>query len=124
VLRELRDYYANAVCELKKGKRRKISEDRKRNPPGVVETEADVDITKQSLLTLTLDAAIRDPRCRAAILRRVMEKCTRSFEELSFDFFVHTLGQDHEIDGYKLKCLAKNVRELVDKGFVKGAVVW
>ncbi|KAI0908335.1 hypothetical protein F4823DRAFT_640228 [Ustulina deusta] len=85
---------------------------------------ADVDVTKQSLLTLTLDAAIRDPRCRTAALRRLLEKCSRPFEELDFDFFVDSLGEGYGIDPLKLKCLANNVKELVVEGFVKGAVVW
>ncbi|KAI3320754.1 hypothetical protein HD806DRAFT_216730 [Xylariaceae sp. AK1471] len=131
VLRELRDYYANAVRELKKkrGKRRTPPRGVKAGAPGEEQADVggnyeEVDVTKQSLLTLTLDAAIRDPRCRTAALRRVMEKCSRSFEELDFDLFVETLGEGYEVDTFKLKCLAKNIRELVDKGFVKGAVVW
>ncbi|KAI8632985.1 hypothetical protein F5Y19DRAFT_336171 [Xylariaceae sp. FL1651] len=146
VLRELRESYARAVRELKRRKRSKDDE----TGPGEWQGNANekcatpdaradvrerhdgdegndiegVDLTMQSLLTLTLDAAIRDPRCRTAALRRVLEKCSRSFEELDFDFFVETLGKGHKIDAYKVKCLADNVKELVDKGFVKGAVVW
>ncbi|KAI0532487.1 hypothetical protein GGR58DRAFT_177739 [Xylaria digitata] len=137
VLRELRGFYASVVGELKGGergrqRRRKGQErtDTMRGEGARDEDEddfhedVDVDITKQSLLTLTLDAAIRDPRCRTAALRRVLEKCSRSFEELDFDFFVDTLGKGFEIDAFMSRCLANNVRELVDKGFVKGAIVW
>ncbi|KAI0440006.1 hypothetical protein F4803DRAFT_578099 [Xylaria telfairii] len=109
VLRELRGYYARVMGELKRGS-------------GV--RRDDVDVTKQSLLALTLDAAIRDPRCRVVVLRRVMEKCSRPFEELDFDFFVEVLGEGCEVDSLRLRFLADNLMELVDKGFVKGAVVW
>jgi hypothetical protein len=111
VLQELREYYANTVRVLKR-------------KSGTSHDDEDVDLTRQSLLTLTLDAAIRDPRCRIAALRRVMEKCSRSFEELNFDMFVDTLGEGYKVDASKLKCLANNIRELIDKGFVKGAVIW
>ncbi|KAI0419530.1 hypothetical protein F5X98DRAFT_384354 [Xylaria grammica] len=139
VLRELREFYTGVVKELKGGPRgsdkRKTVRTRTREGGGVGGVDDDVDrensngddttdITKQSLLALTLDAAIRDPRCRTAALRRVLEKCSRSFEELDFDYFVETLGEGYPINAFKLKCLVKNVRELVDKGFVKGAVVW
>ncbi|TGJ84786.1 hypothetical protein E0Z10_g3995 [Xylaria hypoxylon] len=127
VLRELRGFYARVVGELK-GEERERERTDMMGGKGVGDEDEnygdDVDVTKQSLLTLTLDAAIRDPRCRTAALRRVLEKCSRSFEELDFDLFVDILGEGYEIDAFKLKCLAKNVRELVDKGFVKGAVVW
>ena len=145
VLRELRAFYANVVRELKEGgekgkegerqkgegREREVTGDKKANDHNNAGNEnheddgyVEVDITKQSLLTLTLDAVIRDPRCRASTLRRLLEKCSRPLEELDFDYFVDTLGEGYEIDAYKLKCLANNVKELVDKGFVKGAVVW
>ncbi|KAI1122829.1 hypothetical protein F5Y10DRAFT_286737 [Nemania abortiva] len=145
VLRELRGYYVRTVQALKteREERAKSQERGREQAWGGVDimkreeahhtgngnregfdVDADVDITKQSLLTLTLDAAIRDPRCRTAVLRRLMGKCSRSFEELDFGLFVDTLGNGHEIDSMKLKFLANNVGELVDKGFVKGAVVW
>jgi hypothetical protein len=135
-LAELRKYYARVVQELKR-KRKRRREEGVQGGTGALERrdaasdtadrngeDDSVDITKQSLLTLTLDAAIRDPRRRTAALRRVMEKCSRSFEELDFDFFVDTLGGGYEIDSMKLECLANNLRELVNEGFVKGAVVW
>ncbi|KAI1359109.1 hypothetical protein F5Y08DRAFT_88107 [Xylaria arbuscula] len=139
-LRELRAFYASTVRELKEGSEKRKQEDsqkregRERNvaKEEVVDNHdhgrdgeyGDFDITKQSLLTLTLDAAIRDPRVRALALRRLLEKCSRSFEEFDFDYFVDTLGKGYELDAFKLKCLANNVKELVDKGFVNGAVVW
>ncbi|KAI1424606.1 hypothetical protein F5Y12DRAFT_442294 [Xylaria sp. FL1777] len=139
VLRELREFYASVIWELKraedrgrerrttkkgqKGKRIIRGEDVNDAEDEIYE-DVDVDVTKQSLLTLTLDAAIRDPRYRTATLRRLLEKCSRSFEELDFDYFVNTLGEGYEIDAFKLKCLANNVKELVNKGFVRGAVVW
>ncbi|KAI1495942.1 hypothetical protein F5X99DRAFT_94794 [Biscogniauxia marginata] len=91
---------------------------------GKGEKKDEVNVTKQSLLALTLDAAVRDPRCRIAALRRVLEKCSRSFEEFDFNHFVETLGDGRQVDGYRLKCLGRNIAELVDKGFVRGAVVW
>lgn len=118
VLGELRRYYVRVMGELKRG--RGETQDGVRSGDDV----DDINITKQSLLALTLDAAIQDPRCRIAVLRRVMEKFSRSFEELDFDFFVDALGEGFEIDSFRLKYLANNLRELVDKGFVKGAVVW
>ncbi|KAF2970928.1 hypothetical protein GQX73_g2642 [Xylaria multiplex] len=132
VLRELRGFYASVMGELKRGKRRRERRRVRKKQEGTdaIRVEAvggedvDVDITKQSLLTLTLDTAIRDPRCRTAALRRVLEKCSRSFEELDFDLFVDTLGKGFEIDTLVSRSLANNVRELLDKGFVKGAIVW
>ncbi|KAK5633916.1 hypothetical protein RRF57_009630 [Xylaria bambusicola] len=134
VLRELREFYASVVREERERQKRKMRKIRvtghenayhqNENSGDENDGDVDIDITKQSLLTLTLDAAIRDPRCRAPALRRLLEKCSRPFEELDFDFFVDTLGEGYEIDGHKLKYLANNVKELLDKGFVRGAVVW
>ncbi|KAH9888655.1 hypothetical protein F4778DRAFT_402501 [Xylariomycetidae sp. FL2044] len=83
-----------------------------------------LNITMQSLLTLSLDAAVRDPRCRVAVLRRILEKCSPAYEELSFDGIVEKLGRGEELDGYRLMRLQRSVRELGSRGFVKGAVVW
>ncbi|KAI2470140.1 hypothetical protein F4781DRAFT_391881 [Annulohypoxylon bovei var. microspora] len=107
VLRELRDEYAGIIQELKGGK-----------------TGVHVDVTKQSLMALSLNTAVRDPRCRTAILRRVLEKCSRAAEEFDFDLIVDVLGRGGYLDGYKLKCLERNFRELVDRGYVRGAIVW
>ncbi len=71
-----------------------------------------------------LDEAVRDPRCRTAVLRRLLEKCSRRFETLDYDHIVEVLGAGDRLDGYTMRCLRKNVRELADKGFVRGAVVW
>ncbi|KAI1818557.1 hypothetical protein GGS20DRAFT_192318 [Poronia punctata] len=102
VLPELREYYVTVIKEL----------------------GGDVNVTRQSLLTLTLDAAIRHPGCRLGVLRGFMDKCSRAFEELDFEWFVDTLGEGYDVDGFKTRLLTRNVRELVDKGFVKGAVAW
>jgi len=128
VLRELRDYYADTITELKatgtsRGEVRR-GERKKKKSYGREDVFSGVDITRQSLLTLTLDAAIRDPRCRSSVLRRVLEKCSRRFEELDFERFVGELGEGHKMDAVRLKCLADNIGELVDTGFVKGAAVW
>ncbi|KAI0458023.1 hypothetical protein F5B21DRAFT_37076 [Xylaria acuta] len=101
VLRELRGgYYARVMRELKMGGRereRRTTDTREgehaEGPGNWSYEDEDVDITKQSLLILTLDAAIQDPRCRTTALRRVTEKCSRSFEQLDFDFFVDTPGR-------------------------------
>ncbi|KAI0487448.1 hypothetical protein F4859DRAFT_510017 [Xylaria cf. heliscus] len=122
VLRELRGYYARVMRELKmSGSGREGGGGGSRNKR---HEDADVDVTKQSLLALTLDAAIRDPRGRSAALRRVLQRCSRRFEQFDFDFFVDTLGEGREIDSRTLRSLASNLRELIDKGFVRGAVVW
>ncbi|OTA87556.1 hypothetical protein M434DRAFT_81203 [Hypoxylon sp. CO27-5] len=107
VLRGLRDEYADIVGELKRERR-----------------NAEVNVTKQSLLALSLDAAVKDPRCRTAVLRRILEKCSRMSEEFDFDRIVEVLGRGGYLDGYKLKCLERNFRELVERGYVRGAVVW
>lgn len=132
VLRALRRYYARVVRELKIGLRKRggnagaVGEGGTNDLEnrGYEEEEDGVDITKQSLLSLTLDAASRDPRRRMATLRRMMQKLSRPFEELDFDLFVDTLGKGDEVDAVRLKHLTMNIGELVDKGFVRGAVVW
>ncbi|KAI0522295.1 hypothetical protein F5B22DRAFT_643315 [Xylaria bambusicola] len=134
VLRELRGFYASAMCEERERHKRKVrkthvtegedADPQNDNSGDEDNGNVDTDITKQSLLTLTLDAAIRDPRCRVSVLRRLLEKCSRPFEELDFDFFVDTLGEGHEMDPRKMKYLVSNMKELIDKGFVRGAVVW
>ncbi|KAI1320429.1 hypothetical protein F5Y16DRAFT_84041 [Xylariaceae sp. FL0255] len=104
VLRALREDYVQMVRELK----------------GDHDKDAGLTTTSQSLLALSLDAAIRDPRCRTAVLRRVLEKCSRALEEpLSLESLV-----DRRTDGCTLACLRKNVAELTARGFVKGAMVW
>ncbi|KAI1411418.1 hypothetical protein F5Y13DRAFT_57914 [Hypoxylon sp. FL1857] len=117
VLRELRDEYADIIRGLKR---------EQRGGDGFTSTEVDarVNVTKQSLLALSLDAAVRDPRCRTAVLRRILEKCSRMSEEFDFDRIVEVLGRGGYLDGYKLKCLERNFRELVQRGYVRGAVVW
>ncbi|KAI1211807.1 uncharacterized protein F4807DRAFT_377467 [Annulohypoxylon truncatum] len=105
-LRELRDEYAAIMQQLKR------------------DIDGDVNMTKQSLVTLSLSTAVRDPRCRTAILRRVLEKCSRTSEEFDFDRIIDILGRGGHLDGYKLKCLERNFRELVDRGYVRGAMVW
>ncbi|KAI1339347.1 hypothetical protein F5Y15DRAFT_424050 [Xylariaceae sp. FL0016] len=135
VLRELREQYAEIMGKVMSEERPRISMDMygttrwhgqgvERDERMIAGDMEEVAMTRQSLLALSLDAAVRDPRCRVAVLRRVLEKCSRSFEELSFDHFVEILGAGGHIDGYKLKCLRRNLRDLVQKGFVKGAVVW
>ncbi|OTA56856.1 hypothetical protein K449DRAFT_399248 [Hypoxylon sp. EC38] len=119
VLRGLRDEYADIVGELKR---------ERRSRDGGLSADADgdveVNVTKQSLLALSLDAAVKDPRCRTAVLRRILEKCSRMSEEFDFDGIVEVLGRGGYLDGYKLKCLERNFRELVERGYVRGAVVW
>ncbi|KAI0838207.1 hypothetical protein F5Y06DRAFT_303910 [Hypoxylon sp. FL0890] len=117
VLRELRDEYADIIQELKR-------ERRDRDGDFTTDVRREVDVTKQSLLALSLDAAVRDPRCRTAVLRRILEKCSRMTEEFDFDRIVEVLGRGGYLDGYKLKCLERNFRELVERGYVRGAVVW
>ena len=80
--------------------------------------------TKQSLLALVLDEAVRDPRSRSAILRQVLARCSRRFETLDYESIVEALGTCREPDAYMMQCLRRNIRELFDKGFVKGAAVW
>ncbi|KAI1397701.1 hypothetical protein F4819DRAFT_71176 [Hypoxylon fuscum] len=112
VLRELRDEYAKIL--------RGLGQENGRD----ADMNAGLDVTKQSLLTLNLDAAVRDPRCRVAVLRRILEKCSRASEEFDFNKIVETLGDGEQLDGYKLKCLERNLGELIDRGYVRGAVVW
>ncbi|KAI1100988.1 hypothetical protein F4804DRAFT_26097 [Jackrogersella minutella] len=120
VLRELRGEYAAVIRDLKERGIGVFTD-----APIVVDEDWDVvDVTKQSLLALSLDTAVRDPRCRSAILRRILEKCSRTTEEFDFDGIVEVLGRGGYLDGYKLKCLERNFRELVERGYVRGAVVW
>ncbi|KAI4866305.1 hypothetical protein F4820DRAFT_417173 [Hypoxylon rubiginosum] len=112
VLRELRDEYANIMRDLKREK-------------GLhTDAEEEVDVTKQSLVALSLDAAARDPRCKSAVLRRILDKCSRASEEFDFGSIVESLEDGGQLDGYKRKCLEKNLTELIDRGYVRGAVVW
>ncbi|KAI1779407.1 hypothetical protein F4818DRAFT_438180 [Hypoxylon cercidicola] len=112
VLRELRDEYAKIIRGLKKEK------------GGGMDANDEVDVTKQSLLALSLDAAVRDPRCRTAVLRRILDKCSRTSEGFDFGYIVEGLQDGGRLDGYRRKCLERNLRELVDRGYVRGAVVW
>ncbi|CAJ2503866.1 Uu.00g112600.m01.CDS01 [Anthostomella pinea] len=129
VLRELRDAYVEVVGRLKSagkgggddgGREGREEEPRDRDREG---ERVHVNVTRQSLLALSLDAAARDPRCRTAVLRRVLEKCSRSFGEFDFERLVGILGDGQPVDGYTMKCLRRGVRELVENGFVRGAVV-
>ena len=81
-------------------------------------------VAKQSLLALVLEEACRDPRARNAILRQVLARCSRRFETLDYDHLVGALGRGEDPDGYMVRCLRGGMRELVDKGSVKGASVW
>ncbi|KAI0169734.1 hypothetical protein GGR52DRAFT_592295 [Hypoxylon sp. FL1284] len=110
VLRELRDEYAGIMQGLREQRGEHV--------------DVDVDVTRQSLLALSLDAAARDPRCKSAVLRRVLEKCSRPTEEFSFGRLVEELEDGGQLDGYRQRCLEKNLRELVDRGYVRGAAVW
>ncbi|KAI0849879.1 hypothetical protein F5Y00DRAFT_260984 [Daldinia vernicosa] len=116
ILKELRDEYAGVLRALKKERGKKGDRD--------IEGSVDVDVTKQSLLALSLRTAARDPRCRTAVLRRILEKCSRPSEEFDFERIIDVLGSGGHLDGYMLKCLERNFRELVDRGYVRGAVVW
>ncbi|KAL7621273.1 hypothetical protein AAE478_008592 [Parahypoxylon ruwenzoriense] len=111
-LRTLRDEYVRIVRRLKE----EMGEREGEGGEGEGEGEGDVDVTKQSLLVLNLDAAVRDPRCRSAVLRKIIEKCSRPSEELGFDDIVKVLGEGGQIDGYKRKCLERNIKELIDRG--------
>ncbi|KAI5917274.1 hypothetical protein F4810DRAFT_718054 [Camillea tinctor] len=119
-LRELRNEYVDIVKRMK-------AEDGEK---GGREREEEINVTRQSLLALTLDDAVRDPRCRAAALRRVLDKVSRGtsaspLEDFDFDDLVGMLSdKNRQLNGYRLKCLSRNIRELVIKGFVRGAVVW
>ncbi|KAI1462918.1 uncharacterized protein F4812DRAFT_295180 [Daldinia caldariorum] len=116
VLKELRDEYVGIIQRLKKeNKDDKHDED---------DEDVDTSVTKQSLMALSLHTAAKDPRCRSAILKRILEKCSRPSEEFDYDRIVEILGSGGYLDGYMLKCLEKNFRELVDCGYVRGAVVW
>ncbi|KAI0119102.1 hypothetical protein F4814DRAFT_446909 [Daldinia grandis] len=111
ILKELRDEYVGVIRALKEER-------------GDIEQSVDIDVTKQSLLALSLRTAARDPRCRTAVLRRILEKCSRPSEEFDFERIVDVLGSGEHLNGYMLKCLERNFRELLDRGYVRGAVVW
>ncbi|KAI1392257.1 uncharacterized protein F4822DRAFT_390273 [Hypoxylon trugodes] len=110
VQRELRSEYANTLRRKKRRRR--------------LDIDVGVDVTRQSLLALNLDTAARDPRCRTAILRRILEKCSRISEEFDFNHIVELLGSGKHLDMYKLQCLERNFRELVDHGYVRGGAAW
>lgn len=105
VLAELRGVYADILRGLKSKRRegRKI---------GGIESR-DGYITCQSLLRLTLDEAVRDPRWRSAVLRRMLQKCSRQFETLDYDRIVDVLGSGSKLDMCTMKCLRMNIKELV-----------
>ncbi|RYP66214.1 hypothetical protein DL770_008847 [Monosporascus sp. CRB-9-2] len=91
VLAELRDAYVDIVRRLKRETAASGTGARGVMARGVY--QRDVDVTRQSLLALSLDEAVRDPRCRGAVLRRVLEKCSTRFEEpLEYEYFVDVLG--------------------------------
>ena len=79
---------------------------------------------RQSLLSLTLDEAVRDPRCRSVVLRCLLQKCSQQFETFDYDRIVDMLGSGGKLDRYTMKCLRMNIKELVERGYVRGAVVW
>ncbi|KAI0595236.1 hypothetical protein F4775DRAFT_605159 [Biscogniauxia sp. FL1348] len=127
-LRELRNKYVDIVGRVKAeedGGEGEGEGERERDGE-----EGEINVTRQSLLALTLDVAARDPRCRAAALRRILDKVSRGpsaspLEDFDFDELVGMLSdRNRQLNGYRLKCLGRNVRELVVKGFVRGAVVW
>ncbi|KAI1473651.1 hypothetical protein F4774DRAFT_423065 [Daldinia eschscholtzii] len=113
ILKELRDEYVGIIQVLKK-----VDKETGRSDDTVT------NVTKQSLLALNLHRAVRDARCRTAILRRILEKCSRPSEEFDYDYIVEILGNGGYLNGHMLKCMEKNFRELVDYGYVRGAVVW
>ncbi|KAI0886123.1 uncharacterized protein GGS22DRAFT_124597 [Annulohypoxylon maeteangense] len=117
LLREMRDEYAAIIQQLKR---------RGSDIDGDIggDIGGEMNLTKQSLMALSLNTAARDPRYRTAILRRILEKCSRTSEEFNFDQIVSVLGRGGYVDGYKLKCLERNFRELIDRGYVRGAIVW
>ncbi|KAI8956668.1 hypothetical protein F5Y11DRAFT_342317 [Daldinia sp. FL1419] len=117
VLKELRDEYIEIIRRLK-------SETGGMGGSVDGNLDTDVDMTKQSLLALNLHTAARDPRCRTAILRRILEKCSRPSEKFEFERIVEVLGVGGHLNRYMLRCLERNFRELIDRGYVRGAVVW
>ncbi|KAK7752502.1 hypothetical protein SLS62_005470 [Diatrype stigma] len=122
MLAELRSMYADIIQGLKRDGQSQKSAGRAN-----IKTNSlalDVNIARQSLLALTVDAAVRDPRCRAAVLRRLLQKCSRQFEPLDYDAIVDVLGSERRLDWYTMRCLRRNVRELVERGYVRGAIVW
>ncbi|RYP35136.1 hypothetical protein DL767_003913 [Monosporascus sp. MG133] len=123
VLAELRDAYVDIVGRLKRDKAASATGVRGAATRAVY--QRDIDVTRQSLLALSLDEAVRDPRCRGAVLRRVLEKCSARFEEpLEYEYFVDVLGCGHRPDRCKVRRLARNFAELAERGFVRGAVAW
>ncbi|KAI1800894.1 hypothetical protein F4811DRAFT_556401 [Daldinia bambusicola] len=129
VLKELRDEYVGIIRRLKKeSKDKRDNKDYENNESSgdlrEGEENVNTNVTKQSLLALSLHTAVKDPRCRTAILKRILEKCSRPSEEFDYDRIVGILGSGGCLNGYMLKCLEKNFRELVDYGYVRGAVVW
>ncbi|KAI0147553.1 hypothetical protein GGR57DRAFT_255265 [Xylariaceae sp. FL1272] len=132
-LRELREFYVQTIrgrSEIDNMSQREwnLAMDRKRrNRAGQEHRVAShnmADMTAQSLLALSLDTAIRDPRCRIAILRHLLQKCSPSSEMFAFDEIVPTLGRGHTLKNLKQRCLLANIRELANRGFVKGSVIW
>ncbi|RYP69970.1 hypothetical protein DL771_005761 [Monosporascus sp. 5C6A] len=115
ILAELRDAYVDIIRRLKREKAASGTGVRGATTRG--DDQRDVDVTRQSLLALSLDEAVRDPRCRSAVLRRVLEKCSARFEEpLDYEFFVDVLGRGGRLDQYKVECLTSNFAELAGRG--------
>lgn len=102
VLAELRSVYSDILRGLKSKRRegRKI---------GGIESR-DGYITCQLLLRYE---AVRDPRWRSAVLRRMLQKCSRQFETLDYDRIVDVLGSGSKLDMCTMKCLRMNIKELV-----------
>ncbi|KAI1489609.1 hypothetical protein F5X96DRAFT_695670 [Biscogniauxia mediterranea] len=133
-LRELRKKYVDIVEKIKAEQEEEEKDGEEGEGDGGGgrgdREEGEINVTRQSLLALTLDVAARDPRCRAAALRRVLDKVSRGpsaspLEDFDFDELVGMLSDSNrQLNGYRLKCLGRNIRELVVKGFVRGAVVW
>ncbi|KAI1263891.1 hypothetical protein F5Y18DRAFT_119477 [Xylariaceae sp. FL1019] len=137
VLRELREFYVQAIqgtSETDDMGQRCLQRERssameleRRNQQcrdHRITRHSRADITTQSLLALSLDAAIRDPRCRIPILRHLLQKCSRASETFTFDEIVQTFGQGRTLGSVKQRCLLTNIRELATRGFVHGSVVW
>ncbi|RYP26810.1 hypothetical protein DL768_011528 [Monosporascus sp. mg162] len=112
---ELRDAYVDIVRRLKREKTASGTGVRGATARG--NYQRNVDVTRLSLLALSLDEAVRDPRCRGAILRRVLEKCSTRFEEpLEYEYFVDVLGCGDRLDRRKMRRLARNFAELAERG--------